>query len=71
MNPVNPAARAALDTIEEIDSALQGAIDLMSPETDLHCVDRNNVTTLFRYLHMQHHHALQSLRTALAQGDLP
>lgn len=64
----NRAAREAMDTIEEIQSALRGAADLLTPEKDLHCVSRNDVAMLFAYLNRQQDRALESLRAALVQG---
>lgn len=64
----NRAAREALDTIEEIQSAMRGASDLLAPEKDLHCVSRDDVAALFRYLQQQQEQALKALSVAVFQG---
>jgi len=66
-----PEVQQCLIDMEEVQSAIRGAVDLMSPETDLHCVNRNDVTVLFRYLTERQEELQEKLRIALTASASP
>lgn len=44
------STRAALDQLDELRAAMSAVADLVVPEKDLHCVDRNNLAMLLGLL---------------------
>ena len=65
---IDRATREALDAIDEVQSAMRGAADLLMPERDFHCVNRNDVAALFAYLNRQQDKAMEALRSAVVEG---
>lgn len=63
--PLNDQARDALERMDQIGNGWAAVSDLMIPEKDLHCVDRDRLAGLLDLLAREYHEAREAFTAAL------